>query len=106
MSNARRAAAPPNSLERYRKDVAKETPFVLFLDDDKKLEIQRPTGKTVLALEHVTSSREGIELMCGDQADELLKVVEEEDFAIMAAILKDIASHFGLDEALGQKLVS
>ena len=43
MGNTRKPTGKPNSLDRYRAE-AKGEPFVLWLDDDKKIEIPRPTG--------------------------------------------------------------
>lgn len=97
MSNARKPQGKPNSLARYRAEATGE-PFVLWLDDDKNIEIPRPKGKAMLAVEEATSSREVITLLAGDQADELLAIFEDEDFAVMQAVSKDMQEHFGLGE--------
>lgn len=95
MSNTQKANGKPHSLARYRSE-AKGEPFVLWLDDDKKIEIARPSGDVLMDVEQATSSREILTLLCGDQADEFFAAVGKEDFAVMKAIGDDIQEHFGL----------
>lgn len=95
MSNARKAKAKPNSLDRYRAEVKGE-PFVLWVTDEEKIEISRPTGDQMFEAEEAGNSREIIEALCGDQAEEFLAVIGKEDAAVMAAIAADMQETFGL----------
>lgn len=100
MSNTPKAKGKPNSLARYRAE-AKGEPFVLWIDDDEKLEVPRPTGDVMFELEEARTSKEVIGLLAGDQADRLIEVLGAEDFAVMKAVSDDMREHFGLGEALG-----
>ena len=98
MGNTRKPTGKPNSLDRYRAE-AKGEPFVLWLDDDKKIEIPRPTGDQMFEAEEAYqsgTSKDVIIAFCGDQADALLDAVGKEDAAVMMAIAKDMQEHFGL----------
>lgn len=100
MSNTRKPAAKQHSLARYRAE-AKGEPFTLWLDDDETIVIPRPKGSVMFGLEEATSSRQIIRLLAGDQADRLLEVFAEEDFAVMQAVSNDMQEHFGLGEQQG-----
>jgi len=98
MGNTRKPTGKPTSLERYRNEVKGE-PFVLWLDDDEKIEIARPTGDQMFEAEeafNTGTSKDVIIAFCGDQADALLEVIGKEDAAVVAAIAKDMQEHFGL----------
>ncbi|HEY9408818.1 MAG TPA: hypothetical protein VIP77_04485 [Jiangellaceae bacterium] len=98
MGNTRKPTGKPNSLDRYRAE-AKGEPFVLWIDDDEKIEIPRPTGDQMFEAEEAYrsgTSKDVIYAICGDQADALLEVVGKEDHAVVASIAKDIQEHFGL----------
>ena len=97
MSNTRKPTAKPFSLDRYRAEVKGE-PFVLWVDDETKIEVQRPTGDQIFAAEEARTSKAGLRAMCGGQADELLDVLGTEDAAVMSAVLEDMRQHFGLGE--------
>ncbi|MGH3475291.1 MAG: hypothetical protein ACRDQD_00475 [Nocardioidaceae bacterium] len=98
MGNTRKPTGKPNSLARYRNEVKGE-PFVLWIDDDEKIEIARPTGDQMFEAEeafNTGTSKDVITAFCGDQADALLEVIGKEDAAVVAAIAKDMQEHFGL----------
>lgn len=102
MSNTQTPTNPPRSLERYRQDAAKQAekaggPFRLHVDDDNVIEVPRPNGATMFAVEEATSSKQVIRLLAGDRADELIGIFEGEDFAVMTAVVEDMQQHFGID---------
>jgi hypothetical protein len=100
MGNTQKPKGRPNSLARYRAEVKGE-PFTLWLDDDKTLVIPRPTGDQMLDAEeavHRGTSRDVIRALCGDQADELLEVLGDEDAAVLRAVATDLQESFGLGE--------
>ncbi|HEY9369596.1 hypothetical protein [Streptomyces sp.] len=98
MGNTRKPTGKPTSLARYRSEV-KGDPFVLWLDDDEKIEIPRPTGDQMFEAEEAFNSgtsRDVIGAFCGDQADAFLEVVGKEDAAVVMKIAEDMREHFGL----------
>lgn len=102
MSNAQKKTSGTFSLKDYR-DKAKKAadekgPFVLEVDTDKKLEFPRPDGNTMLGVESATSSREIIELLCGDNADEVLELFGAEDHTALTALGADMQKHFGIGQ--------
>lgn len=102
MSNTQAPRNQPHSLAAYRaaaeKKAAKSGAFVFWVDDDTKLEIPRPTGATMLAVEEATSSRQIITLLAGEHADALLEIFEGEDFDVMQSVSGDMQRHFGLGQ--------
>lgn len=99
MGNTRKPTGKPTSLDRYRNEVKGGEPFVLWLDDDEKIEIPRPTGDQMFDAEaayRTGTSRDVIEALCGDQADAFLDVVGKEDAAVVKKIAEDMQEHFGL----------
>lgn len=102
MSNTVKPANRPHSLDAYRKAAAKKAektgPFEFWVDDDNKLEIPRPNGATILAVEEATSSREIISLLAGDHAEQLMAIFEAEDFEVMQQVSQDLQRHFGLGQ--------
>ena len=98
MSNTKKPKDKPNSLERYRSEV-KGGPFVLWISDEEKLEIPRPTGEALFDAEDAArfgNSREAVRALAGDKADELLEILGVEDAAVMQAVATDMQEHFGL----------
>ena len=98
MSNAQKPQGRPFSLDRYRAE-AKGDPFELWLDADKSIVVQRPTGDQMFKAEEAFrsgTSRQALEAMCGDQAQELLDALGPEDAAVLRAVAEDLQSHFGL----------
>jgi hypothetical protein len=101
VSNAKKPTGKPNSLARYRAEVKGGTPFVLWLDDDEKLEIARPTTDQMMAAEeayNTGTAKDMIRAFCGDQADAFLAAVGDEDPHVTFAIVADMREHFGLGE--------
>lgn len=98
MGNARKPTGKPNSLARYREE-AKGDPFVLWLDDDEKIEIPRPSADQMFEAEesfYAGATRAGLRAFCGDQAEAFLDAIGKEDAAVMMQIAKDMQEHFGL----------
>lgn len=102
MSNTPKPKNQPHSLQAYRAAAAKKAektgPFEFWVDDDTRLEIGRPTGATMLAVEEATSSRQIITLLAGEHADALLEIFEAEDFDVMQSVSEDMQKHFGLGQ--------
>lgn len=102
MSNAQKKTSGTFSLKDYR-DKAKKAadekgPFVLEIDTDKSLTFPRPVSNTMLAVEGAGSSREVIELLCGDDADEVLDLFGPEDHTALTALVTDMQKHFGIGQ--------
>jgi hypothetical protein len=100
VSNTPKAKNKPNSLDRYRAEVKGE-PFVLWLDDDEKLEIPRPNGDQMFAAEEAYrtgTSRDVIKALCADQAGAFLDAVGKEDASVVMSIAQDMQKHFNLGE--------
>ncbi|HEY9374537.1 hypothetical protein [Streptomyces sp.] len=98
MGNTRKPTGKPTSLDRYRSEV-KGDPFVLWIDDDEKIEIPRPTGDQMFEAEEAVrsgTSKDVIIAICGEQADALLDAIGKEDHAVGQAIAEDMREHFGL----------
>lgn len=98
MSNAQKPQGRPFSLDRYRAE-AKGDPFELWLDADKSIVVQRPTGDQIFDAEEAFrtgTSREALKALCGDKADEVLSLLGSEDAAVMRAVAEDMQGHFGL----------
>lgn len=98
MGNAKKPAV--KSLAHYR-DKVKGEPFVLPIDDEKSITIQRPTGDQVFEAESALregNSREFLLAVSGDAGEELLEAIGGEDFKVVQAISTDIQKHFGLGE--------
>lgn len=100
-----KAKNPTNSLARYRAEASKAigdgAPFVLWLDDDEKIEIPRPTTDQALDAEEAYASgtsRDVIRKICGEQADAFLAAIGDEDPMVTWAIIGDMREHFGLGE--------
>lgn len=97
MSNTRKPSNPPTSLARYRSEV-KGDPFVLWVDDDTKVEVPRPTSESMWDAEEATTSREAIRALGGAKGDELVETLAGEDIEVMVAVLNDMRKHFGVGE--------
>lgn len=98
MGNSKKPAV--KSLAHYR-DKVKGEPFVLPIDEETSITIQRPTGDQVFDAEDALregNSRGFLEAIAGDQAEALLEAVLNEDFKVVQAISVDIQKHFGLGE--------
>lgn len=100
MSNAPKPKGKPFSLDRYRAE-AKGEPFELWLDDEKSIKVDRPTGDQMFEAEEAFrtgTSKQALEALCGNKATELLEVLGSEDAAVLRAVATDIQEHFGLGE--------
>ena len=98
MSNRPKTTGKPYSIDRYRAE-AKGEPFVIWLDEDKSIEIARPTGDQMFAAEtaqNVGTSRDVLVAICGDKAEEFLAALGPEDAAVLMAVTKDMQEHFGM----------
>lgn len=102
MSNAKKPAGKPTSLAQYRAEAKAKTgtaePFVLWLDDDESIEIQRPTLDQMFEAEEAQTSRSAIIAIAGDQAGPLLAAIGGEDPEVGKAVVEDIKEHFSLGE--------
>ncbi|WP_329520504.1 hypothetical protein [Spirillospora sp. NBC_01491] len=95
------------SLAKYREEAGGE-PFPLEVDDGHVIEIPRPTGGVMMELaekyaagtDGQTDPREQLRDLLGETYDEVMPILEAEDFAVMFAFLNDIVEFFGLGEAL------
>lgn len=101
---------PAASLAKYRKDATGE-PFCFEVETDRVIEIGRPTGKRLMDIAEKYAGidpnnpaglnpREQLADLLGDAYDEVMPVLEAEDFGVMLAFLKDLIEFFGLGEAL------
>lgn len=93
------------SLAAYRAEAAKrgdeKGAYVLDVDVDTTLSIERPTGDQMFAAEEAMrsgSSKDVLVALCGDQADEVLKLVGAEDAFVLRKFGEDVQKHFGLGE--------
>lgn len=83
---------------------AKQPPFELVVDDDKTITITAPTGGQIIDAEK--TYREGggiadaITTVCGDAADDVLKVVRDAPASAMNQLLLDLMDHFKVAEAM------
>jgi hypothetical protein len=98
VSNAQKKKATTYSLKSY-KDAAKKVadekgPFVLEVDTDTSITIARPDGNTLLAVEEARSSREVINLICGDHAPEIFELFGPEDYTALNQFGDDLREHF------------
>jgi hypothetical protein len=102
VSNAQKKTSGTFSLKDYqdkaRKIAAESGPFKLEVDTDKVIEIPRPDGNTMVAIESAASSRELITLLCGEHADEILELFGPEDHTALKALGTDIQKHFGIGQ--------
>lgn len=100
MSNTQKPTKPPTTLARYRAEAKAKLgdaePFVLWVDEEEKIEVQRPTADQVFDAEEARTSRAGIMAIAGDQAGPLLAVLGEESPEVAQAVVDDIKEHFGL----------
>ncbi len=97
MSNTKAKQNGHYSLAKYRAE-AKGEPFVLDVDESTTITVPRPTGAVLMDVEEATSSRQIIKLLAGDQAEEFLKIVGDEDYTVLQAVATDMQKHFGLGE--------
>lgn len=112
-SSARSAAkrkASGGSLAKYRKEAGGE-PFPFELDDGRVIKIPRPTGGRLMDLAEKYAGidldnptgvdpREQFRDLLSDAYDEVMPILEDEDFGVMMALLKDLVEYFDLGEAL------
>lgn len=84
--------------DQYVQDAALE-PFVLAFDDnpDNNIAIQPPNGETLLKLEETNSSRDRLKLFLGEQYDKVWVHIGLAPGGVLSAVVKDMASHFGLN---------
>jgi hypothetical protein len=105
VSNAQGRTSGSFSLKEYR-DKAKKTadkagPFVLDVDTDTSITIPRPTANQMFDAEAAIQrgdSRSMIVAICGDLADDVLEVLGDEDFKVMAAFGEDLTKHFEIGQ--------
>lgn len=118
MSNSRTATRKPpakkkaagGSLAKYRQDAGGE-PFPFEVDDDRVIDIPRPTGKTLMDLAEKYAGldpnnligvdpREQFQDLLGETYEEIMPILEAEDFKVMVLFMKDLIEYFDLGEAL------
>lgn len=75
---------------------AKGEPFALPVREDYKIEIPRPSGEQMFAVEEANSSKEILQALCGDKYEEVLELFEGADAAVMRAVMNDMQEHFGM----------
>lgn len=101
MSNAKGRADGHYSAADFQKEAAGE-PFVMDVDLDHSIEIIQPDMGQMFDAEdamRLGSSREVIRAICGDQADEVLKVVSKWHPNDVRRFNDALAKHFGLGES-------
>lgn len=105
MSNAVKPGNGHFSLASYRAEAAKKGDkkgdFVLDVDTDRSISIPRPTGDQMFAAEEAMrngSSKDVLEALCGEQAQEVIDLLGPEDGSILTAFGKDLQKHFGIGE--------
>lgn len=101
MSNAKAPGNGHFSLASYRADAAKKGDkkgeFVLDVDTDKAISIPRPTGDQMFEAEEAMrsgNSKNVLQALCGDQADEIIDLLGPEDATVLAAFGTDLQKHF------------
>lgn len=82
-------------LEKYRAE-ADIPPFELEIAEDNVVSIPGPDGDTILAISEVpqTDARRILQLLWGEQYDELMAIVGKYPAGVLPAIAADILEHF------------
>jgi hypothetical protein len=93
------------SLATYRAEAAKKGDkkgdFVLDVDTDKSISVPRPSGDQMFEAEQAMrsgDSKQLLQALCGDQADEIIELLGAEDAAVLRLFGEDLQKHFGLGE--------
>lgn len=107
MSNTVKARQKVYSLDRYRKSATK-APFPLQVDDDKTIFIAAPSAGTMLDLAEKlggvepdpSSVRDVLQGVLGEQYDEVMGLLANEDFTVLMAFIQDLMEYFDLGGAI------
>lgn len=86
------------SLAQYQAK-AERTPFELDVDTDRTIVIQPPSADQMFKLERALDSEEGVKIVCGDAADEVLDLFRPLPAEVFEAFSDDLKKHFGLGES-------
>jgi hypothetical protein len=78
---------------------ARPTPFVLRVSDEEQISIEPPDTETLLLIDEATTARRTIELLCGDQFDQVFNLIRHQHKGVMERLLLDMRKHFNLDPA-------
>lgn len=103
MSNAKKRTDGVYSLEAYKKKASekadKKGAFSLQVDPETTITLDRPSASQMFDAEAALQggdSRGLISALCGEQADDVLDLFADEDFAVLGEFGKDLQVHFGI----------
>lgn len=84
-------------LDKYRAE-AKVDPYEIELSEGHTLSIPPPNAETMMAIGEIplNEGRRMLELLCGEQHDELWAAVAWEPASVVTSIVVDMMKHFGL----------
>lgn len=87
-------------LDKYRAE-ANVAPFVLELSEGHLLSIPPPSAETMMAIGEtpIHDGRRMLQLLCGEQHDELWAAVAWEPASMVTTIVTDMMKHFGIGAA-------
>lgn len=88
-------------LEQYRKE-ADIAPFELEIEEGRVISIPGPDGDTVLMLSEVPvqDARRMLQLLWGDQYDELIGIVGKDPAGVLPALAADMLQHFKIGQLM------
>lgn len=91
--------AKNKTLEQYRAE-ARGGAFVLEVSDTESITIPVPDGETFLDLGEVAANdaRGMLELLCGEQYDDVMTVLGSEPATVMFAVIQDMLRTFGITD--------
>ena len=75
---------------------AHPTSFMLRVSLDRVIEIKYPDSERMLKVDEATSARQTLTHLCGDQWNEVFKLVKDKHGKVLEKLASDIRDHFGL----------
>lgn len=74
------------------------TPFELEVDESRTIVIPVPSGETIVDLEEALGSRQRLELLCGDQFQDVWELIRGEDYTVLRGLGDDMLEHFNIGD--------
>jgi len=79
---------------------ARPTAFVLKVSDEQTITIEPPSSETMLLLDEATTARRQLELLCGDQWQDVFGLVRTKHSGVLNKLTTDMLKHFGVDQVV------
>lgn len=79
---------------------ARPTAFELKVSDEQRIVIEPPDSDTMLMLDEARTARRQLELLCGEQWNEVFELIRNRHAGVLNKLVMDLLKHFNVDQAV------